>query len=53
MTYRTLLTFFDGLWIELYLMRSEFEGSMRIKVAELLAGHAATTVKEPKAPTMS
>ncbi|KAL8953163.1 MAG: hypothetical protein Q9222_000984 [Ikaeria aurantiellina] len=41
LTYRTLLTVFDGLWQALYLGRQEQELSMRIKVAGLIAGHGA------------
>ncbi len=48
MTYKTLLSVFDGLWNVLYLLRNNSGGSIRIKVADILAGHGAISVEPPE-----
>lgn len=51
LTYKTLLAVFDGLWNVLYLLRNDSAGSMRIKVADLLAGYGAIAVEPPETIT--
>jgi len=51
LTYKTLLSVFDGLWNVLYLLRNNSAGSMRIKVANLLAGFGAISVEPPETIT--
>lgn len=46
MTYQTLLDVMQGLWEALFLWKNEMEGSMRIKVANIIAGHGALSTKE-------
>ena len=53
LTYRTLLAVFEAFWNVLYLLRNEKEGSMRIKVAEILAGYAAARVSGPESSAIS
>ena len=47
MTYRTLLAVFEAFWNVLYLLRNEKEASMRIKVADIVAGYAGVRVSSP------
>lgn len=44
MTYRTLLSVFEGLWGAIYLERQELELSLRVNVAGQLAGYGAIRV---------
>lgn len=53
MTYRTLQSVFDGLWNVLYLLRNNSAGSIRIKVANILAGHGAVSVEPPEPETVT
>ena len=46
MTYRTLLSVFEGLWAAIYLEGREFELSMRIHVAGQLAGYGAIRIRD-------
>ena len=48
MTYQTLWNVFQGLWEVLFLGKEEKEGSLRIKVANIIAGHGAISAKEIK-----
>ncbi|KAI4173450.1 MAG: hypothetical protein LQ343_002983 [Gyalolechia ehrenbergii] len=50
MTYRTLLAAFVGLWNRLYVERQEWEVSLRIQVAGLMAGYG--TVWVPRGPEL-
>ena len=51
LTYKTLLRVYEGYWNALYLARNEFEGSMRITVANQLAGYGVVRVKDPTITT--
>ena len=46
MTYRTLLSVFEGLWAAIYLERREQELSLRIQVAGQLAGYGAIRIRD-------
>ncbi|KAG6999210.1 hypothetical protein G7Y79_00036g071660 [Physcia stellaris] len=46
MTYRTLLSVFEGLWAVIYLGRRDYELSLRIHVAGQLAGYGAIRIRE-------
>lgn len=50
MTYRTLLRIYDAYWTVLYLSRMENEGTMRITVADQVAGYGIIRVKDPTKP---
>ncbi|KAI4167197.1 MAG: hypothetical protein LQ343_007409 [Gyalolechia ehrenbergii] len=47
MTYRTLLSVFEGMWNVLYASRQDLESCLRIRVAGLLAGFGTIRVEEP------
>lgn len=51
LTYRTLRAVFEGFWNVLYLLRNDHAGSMRIKVANTLAGFGAISVEPPRTIT--
>lgn len=46
MTYRTLLSVFEGLWAVIYLERRDYELSLRIHVAGQLAGYGAIRIRD-------
>ncbi|KAL8702862.1 MAG: hypothetical protein Q9201_003975, partial [Fulgogasparrea decipioides] len=50
LTYRTLLAVYEGYYEAFISHRNEIEGSIRIKVADIIAGHGAASIKLPEMP---
>jgi len=51
LTYKTVLSVFNGFWNVLYSLRNNYAASMRIKVADILAGYGAISVEPPELVT--
>ncbi|KAL8737570.1 MAG: hypothetical protein Q9181_001548 [Wetmoreana brouardii] len=50
LTYRTLLSVYEGYHVAFISERNERQGTIRIKVADIIAGHGSASTEHPKMP---